>query len=212
VVALTPRWITLVRTTGCGHHTVLAKHADWGQNELLVAFRLYCHTDFGRIHQRNPEIIEPEAPQGPTEVERLARVRRIQGFFRATVLTSYENRCAVSGMAIPELLVPSHIIPWSIQPERRGDPRNGIALNALHDRAFDRGLIAFEESWRLVISQRLWNGDFPLFQREAFLEIEGQLTLRGYLGFHDGSSNRARTHAIAQLASQHINVLLNSPK
>lgn len=30
----------------------------WSQEELLLVFRLYCRTSFGRLHQRNPEIIE----------------------------------------------------------------------------------------------------------------------------------------------------------
>ena len=30
----------------------------WLQDELLIVFRLYCRTPFGRLHQRNPEIVE----------------------------------------------------------------------------------------------------------------------------------------------------------
>jgi hypothetical protein len=229
----------------------MAKRQNWSENELLIAFRLYCQTPFGKLHQRNPDIVtlahwlgrtpsalsmkacnfasldpaqqrrniaglgnasqadraiwetfvkdpssiaakaeavyvklagsEPypaamdsEFPTGPTETERLTRVRRIQGFFRLAVLTSYENRCAVSGVAVPALLVASHIIPWSINPERRADPRNGISLNAFYDRAFDRGLITFDETWRLVVARRLKTGDAPTFLRETLLNIEGE--------------------------------------
>ena len=49
-------------------------------------------------------------PTGPTDLERLVRVRRVQGFFRASVLASYEFRCAVTGLAVPELLNASHIV------------------------------------------------------------------------------------------------------
>jgi predicted restriction endonuclease len=94
-------------------------------------------------------------PAGETEVERVVRARRVQSFFRAAVMTSYECRCAVSGLALPELLVSSHIIPWSDCVERRADPRNGICLNALFDRAFDRGLMTFDADLRVVISRRL---------------------------------------------------------
>ena len=52
---------------------------------------------------------------------------------------------------VPELLNASHIIPWSKDIARRADPCNGIALNALYDRAFDRGLITFDESFRQVL-------------------------------------------------------------
>lgn len=228
------------------------KNTGWSQDELLVAFRLYCRTPFGKLHQHNPDIIElarflgrtpsavamkacnfasldpvqknrnisalgnvsradrllwesfekdtetvaaaaeaayarlsgPESappapeleqPEGPTEVERWVRVRRIQGFFRAAVLTSYSYRCAISDIAVPELLTASHIIPWSMSPERRADPRNGIALNALHDRAFDRGLITFDTSWRLVVSSRLKTNHPSIILRQALLDTEGQV-------------------------------------
>src|SRR2546423_8851571 len=36
----------------------MAKRENWTRDELLVAFRLYCQTHFGKLHQRNPEIIE----------------------------------------------------------------------------------------------------------------------------------------------------------
>jgi|SRR5665213_788044 len=31
---------------------------NWTRDQLIVAFNLYCRTPFGRIHNRNPEIIE----------------------------------------------------------------------------------------------------------------------------------------------------------
>jgi len=94
-------------------------------------------------------------PTGETDVARVIRARRVQSFFRAAVMTSYDCRCAISGLAVPELLVASHIIPWSESVERRADPTNGLCLNALFDRAFDRGLITFDREFRVVVSQRL---------------------------------------------------------
>lgn len=105
-----------------------------------------------------PTAPELRIPMGPTEVERLIRVRRVQSFFRAAVLTTYDSRCAVTGIAGAELLTASHIIPWSESVERRADPRNGICLNALLDRAFDRGLFTFDDDLRVLVSRRLTNG------------------------------------------------------
>ncbi len=120
------------------------------------------------------EEIELELPEGPTEVERTVRTRRVQSFFRAAVLTSYEFHCALSDIAIPELLNASHIIPWNTNTEKRADPRNGIALNALYDRAFDRGFITFDESLRLVVSSRLKEGKLSELQEENFIRVEGK--------------------------------------
>ena len=117
-------------------------------------------------------------PTGPTEITRTVRARRVQGFFRAAVLVSYEFRCAISGIAIPELLNASHIIPWQEDTKRRADPCNGIALNTLYDRAFDRGLITFDESLRLVLSSRLKtkkkNQEAPALLQQCFHAMEGQ--------------------------------------
>lgn len=123
-----------------------------------------------------PPAEEPalELPDGPTDVLRSIRARRVQSFFRVAVLASYEYRCALSDIAIPELLNASHIIPWSQNVARRADPRNGIVLNALYDRAFDRGLITFDAQFRVVISRRLHVEDAPALHRSALLELEGK--------------------------------------
>jgi hypothetical protein len=94
-------------------------------------------------------------PTGETDIERIVRARRVQSFFRAAVLTTYGSRCALSGISTGELLNASHIIPWRESIERRADPRNGICLNAIFDRAFDRGLFTFDDNFRVVISPRL---------------------------------------------------------
>lgn len=85
----------------------------------------------------------------------IAKSRRGQSLFRQAVLSAYRNQCALTRLSEPQLLVASHIIPWSEAPEMRLNPRNGIALNALHDKAFDRGLITFTDDLRLQISPAL---------------------------------------------------------
>jgi putative restriction endonuclease len=84
-----------------------------------------------------------------------AKARRNQSFFREMILASYEGRCALSGISASELLVASHIVPWSADPALRTNPRNGICINALHDKAFDRGLISFADDLTVLYSSRL---------------------------------------------------------
>lgn len=112
-------------------------------------------------------------PTGPSEAEQIVKTRRLQCFFRNAVLASYENRCALTGMAIPQLLVASHIIPWSENKERRADPTNGLCLNVLHDKAFDRHLITFDEKFQLVVSGALKKNNIPEFQSVNFTKLEG---------------------------------------
>ena len=114
-----------------------------------------------------------EQPLGPSEVEKKVKTRRLQTFFRNVVLSSYEHRCALTGITVRQLLVASHIIPWSENENRRADPTNGLCLNALHDKAFDRHLITFDEDYRLVVSSILKKGDIPELQSSNFAKLEG---------------------------------------
>ena len=70
------------------------------------------------------------------------RQRVNQSAFRTMILYNYEERCAITGINIPDLLVAGHIIPWAEStPQQKLDPENGICLSALYDKAFDKGLI-----------------------------------------------------------------------
>ncbi|MCX8156920.1 MAG: HNH endonuclease [Verrucomicrobiae bacterium] len=100
----------------------------------------------GRKLEDLAAISPDELPQEGRERERLVRVRVNQHFFRATVLAAYDGKCCISGLAVPELLVASHILPWADNPKQRMNPRNGLCLNALHDRAFDRRLMFFDDN------------------------------------------------------------------
>ena len=72
------------------------------------------------------------------EKERLVKTRVNQSFFRQTVLSANNFTCCITGIDMPELLIASHIMPWSMAAKNRLNPRNGLCLNALHDKAFDK--------------------------------------------------------------------------
>ncbi len=126
------------------------------------------------VVEAEESLAELAARAGDTEVVRNVRTRRAQSLFRATVLASYDFTCAISGINVPALIQASHIIPWACSEGRRIDPRNGIALSALHDRSFDRGLISFDEDLRVVISGRLRVGKPSEIHRVTLLKIEGK--------------------------------------
>lgn len=68
-----------------------------------------------------------------------------QAAFARAVKGNYGYRCAVTGITTPEFLVASHIVPWADDPSIRLDPRNGICLSTLVDRAFDTGYLTIDE-------------------------------------------------------------------
>lgn len=120
------------------------------------------------------EIPELLVPEGPTETEATVKVRRMQNYFRRMILGIYEGRCCVTGLPLEELLVASHILPWARYPELRLDRGNGLCLAAHFDRAFDRGLIAFDEQYRLLIGKRLRTYSENSVVRSEFLLREGK--------------------------------------
>lgn len=113
-------------------------------------------------------------PTGPSEATATVKTRRHQAFFRSAVLSSYEYQCALSRVKIPALLNASHIVAWSEDEGRRADPTNGICLNVLYDRAFDRHLITFDEDYRLIVSDSLRTRITGDYLRAQFLDREGQ--------------------------------------
>lgn len=96
-----------------------------------------------------------------------------QNIFRKIVLVNYQSRCAISGIDIPDLLIASHIIPWSINPDERLNPENGICLSALYDKAFDKGLITINENYKVVLSPLLFENEAKSYFRNTFFEASG---------------------------------------
>ena len=94
-------------------------------------------------------------PAGSTEVFATVKQRRGQEYFRDAVINNSGGLCSVTGLAVRELLVASHILPWGSHPDHRLDVRNGLSLSRLHDAAFDCGLITFDAGLRMLLSPRL---------------------------------------------------------
>lgn len=134
-----------------------------------------------------------DIPVNGTEVERLVRQRVGQDAFREALLDYWGGACAVTGLALPEVLRASHAKPWSAcdSDEERLDVFNGFLLVANLDALFDRGLISFADSGAMRFSPRL----SP--EQRAQLRLESTLQLRWlaeehlpYLAWH-----RARVFA-----------------
>lgn len=140
----------------------------------LAAEAMYEQKVLTSTDTKTTPVAEFEAPSGSTESLREVKTRRVQSFFRNSLLVSYENRCAISGLKQPQLLVASHIIPWKDSVERRADPTNGILLNSLYDKAFDRGYLTFDTNWRVTLSRDLKEHLKENNQGKHLFSIEGQ--------------------------------------
>lgn len=225
----------------------------WTREELILAVNLYCKLPFGRLHSRNPEVInlanligrtsnsiayklvnfasldpslkargikgasnasnldreiwkefinhwdelpfesekllaklknttveklnhipENELPKEGKTREVLVKVRVNQSFFRRSILASYNNTCCITGIQQRELLVAGHIKPWGVDEKNRLNPRNGIAINALHDKAFENGLITISIDFKIKVSTVLIKQKKLKSIEEYFLKYNNQ--------------------------------------
>lgn len=126
-----------------------------------------------------------------TEVERLVVQRVGQDVFRAGLMDYWDGRCAVTGLAVPELLRASHIKPWAAcdTDAERLDVFNGLLLAPHLDAAFDGGFVTFEDDGQVRLS--------PALSSEA----------RGALSLGPGLKTRtplARHHAYLAWHRSHV--------
>lgn len=131
--------------------------------------------------------------QQETEKDATVKLRINQNFFRRSVLASYDNCCCITGIAIPELLIAGHIVPWSIDKKNRINPANGLCLNGLHDRAFDTGLLTVTPDYIIKISDKLLDKTKSLEIETFFRPFDGKkirlpqkfYPLREFLEYHN---------------------------
>jgi hypothetical protein len=217
----------------------------WTEDELIIAFALYCQFEFGKIHHRNPKIIKvsnrinrtpsalsmkmanfasldpiiiksgrsglgnaskkdkeiwdkfhenweyavdkaeklldsdfliKDAVEDFSSDDKIAetKIRRRQSFFRNSILSNYRESCCISGLNYSKFLIASHIKPWSKDKKNRLNPRNGLCLSVLYDKAFDLGLITILPEYDIQVSETLKENATDSFSRENLHSIDGK--------------------------------------
>jgi len=114
-----------------------------------------------------------DLPKAGIERESIVKIRVNQSFFRMAVLAAYNFKCCITGLGIPELLNASHIVPWSKDEINRVNPRNGLCLNAIHDRAFDRGLLTITPEFKIKISKSIRRNDDDSAAQDFLIRYDG---------------------------------------
>jgi hypothetical protein len=115
-----------------------------------------------------------------TEAERLVVQRVGQDVFRKGLVDFWEGRCAITGLAVPELLRASHIKPWADceSDAERLDVWNGILLAPHLDALFDLGFITVADDGAVLASAIL-----PADARQLLGVADG-LRVRGLADGH----------------------------
>lgn len=161
--------------------------ADWDrlayESELLIS----------RLSKNESDIQVDSIPEGGEHIV-TTKVRVNQGFFRKAVLSSYSSTCCITGICTPQLLIASHIKPWKdSSPNEKTDPRNGVCLNALHDKAFDQGYITITRDYTIRVSNCLkdiYDGEtieqyFGTYQGRQIIMPDKFVPNKSYLEYHN---------------------------
>lgn len=120
------------------------------------------------------QISDIDLPKEGKIREQMVKVRVNQSFFRSSILASYNNTCCITGIQQPEFLIAGHIKPWSVDEKNRLNPQNGIAINALHDKAFETGLLTITTDYKIRISPLLFKQKKSKSIEEYFLKLDNQ--------------------------------------
>ena len=159
---------------------------------LFESEKILANLEKQTIESKFAEILSgTENLKGETKV-REVKTRVNQNAFRQIVLANYTGKCAITGIDIPDLLIASHIIPWSRNEQERLNPENGICFSALYDKAFDKGLIGISENYQILISTEIKSKENQSYYPELFGKFKGAkiqlpqkyLPKREFLEFH----------------------------
>lgn len=95
-------------------------------------------------------------PPNRTERKGLVTSRIGQGAYRKRIIHRWEYKCAVTGFDKLEVLIASHIVPWSKSTDsERIDIHNGLLLSPTYDALFDKHLISFENDGKIILSNKI---------------------------------------------------------
>jgi 5-methylcytosine-specific restriction enzyme A len=94
----------------------------------------------------------------PNQTERrgLVTSRVGHGAYRKRIIHRWEYKCAVTGFEKLNILIASHILPWAkADDNQRLDVHNGILLSPTYDALFDKHLITFENTGKIILSDTI---------------------------------------------------------
>jgi hypothetical protein len=121
-----------------------------------------------------------------TERDAIIKTRVGQGEFRDRLIERWKG-CSVTGCGLQSVLIASHIKPWKYcetTAERLG-AANGLLLTPNLDKLFDRGLISFDENFRIMFSRQLPSGFAQMLNVNKQMKIrDGHTDMAPYLSFH----------------------------
>jgi len=117
---------------------------------------------FLQLDQDPHKILELNLP-AVTERYGLVTSRVGQGAYRKRIIHRWKYKCAVTHFNKLDILIASHIVPWSKSNDHeRLDVNNGLLLSPTYDALFDKYLITFDNKGKIQLSDQI---EFDAFKK-----------------------------------------------
>ncbi len=111
-------------------------------------------------------------PKGKERIQEVKK-RINQDFFRKTVLSSYNNKCCITGINNPSLIEACHIVGWSEDEANRTNPRNGLSLNRLFHKAYDENFIGISPDYEVFVSEKFFGAKLKDVEESTISFVRG---------------------------------------
>lgn len=119
-----------------------------------------------------------------TEKEILIKTRIGQSKLR-DILLFERKKCELCGINKKELLIASHIKPWShSEKHEKLDLNNVLLLCSIHDILFDKGFISFDELGKIIVSSELDEINKIYSNIDSNMKIKLKENMKEYLKYH----------------------------
>lgn len=149
----------------------LQNHWDMVALEAAAEYEKFA-SGHGEIADAEILEMEDSAVEEGRSRSAVVQVRVNQARFRKAVLASYNSTCCISGLRHEKLVIASHIVPWAEDTKNRLNPQNGLCLSALHDRAYDQGLITVLPDFTVRVSPKLKIATSDDFIKESLIRFD----------------------------------------
>jgi hypothetical protein len=127
-----------------------------------------------------------------TEKQSIIKSRIGQSNFKNGLVKKYK-KCLLCDIGMLELLIASHIKPWSESNDmEKLDLNNGLLLCCIHDKLFDLGFISFDTSGIIIISNQIDESLYKNLRINKEQNIDVNAKTIKYLNWHKENKLRQK--------------------
>ena len=157
----------------------------FGNPEMDAKIEEYILSYEKRLVRMEADLYDFDRPLEGFEKDAIVKTRVNQDRFRVLMLKRYDGKCSICKVHSKELLIASHIKPWSkCNNSEKVSEFNGLLLCPNHDKLFDLGFITFTDTGKILISNELDEVDRVYLNVAPDMNVSICEEMKPYLKYH----------------------------